>query len=149
MTVLVTTSANKSSLSYVTAEAITISNGAILTQDTTDTVYSGQLACVSSGSFEVNNASNTTPIVVILSSNAVDYRFEKNGKFKTRGAPITLGTSSGSASQTFSLASSPLSVIPYPSYVGIRDTALSVNVNPWLVVTTAGKPVVGVQSEYA
>lgn len=134
----VTTDQNLTTVTYASAEDITTSLGATLTWDSAAATLPGSMLCITSGRLLLKNTSTTIPLVATLSSNVKDYRFEKNGIFETSGDWISLGTATGVSGETFSLASAPLNVIPYPSLVEIELVAGSGNFFPYLVIPTNG-----------
>lgn len=141
----VSTSQNINNVTRIAGENITIDSGAILTIDaqvsadvTSLATNPGSIICITSGKLLLKNTSTTTPIVLTLNTNAKDLRFEKNGIFEARGAMIELGTGNGTSGQSFSLASSPLDVIPYPSYVEVEDAVGSGTYTPWMIQATVG-----------
>lgn len=150
----VSTDTNINGVTYIAAEDITITSGAILTIDaqvaadvTKLATLPGSLICSTSGKLRIVNTSTTTPIVLTLSGNTKDFRFEKNGIMECRGAPIQIGTGNGTT-QTFSFSSSPLNTIPYPSYVEVETASGSNTYMPWVVIPTAGYTVVQAQTEF-
>lgn len=87
----VSTSQNINAVTYISAEDITITSGAVLTVDaqvpadvTKITTLPGSLICATSGKLRLVNTSTSTPLVLTLSGNTKDFRFEKNGIFEVR-----------------------------------------------------------------
>jgi hypothetical protein len=140
----VSTSQNINAVTYIAGEDITIDSGAVLLIDAQEpadvtklSTNPGSIICTTSGKLSIVNTSTTTPIVLTLSANSKDFRFEKNGVMECRGAPIEIGTGNGST-QTFSFSSSPLNTISYPTYVEVETASGSGSYIPWVVVPTAG-----------
>ena len=101
----VSTDTNYSALTMADGDRITITQGAVLTINT-DTVQIERILCTTFGTCLVQNTSSTTPIFVDMGEDgatAAQLRFEGGGIIRTRGAWITLGTSDGTAGQTFTL----------------------------------------------
>lgn len=141
----VSTNQNLNAVTRTAGEDITITSGAILTIDaqvpadvTSLSTNLGSVICITSGQFNILNNSTTTPIVVQVSANSKDLRFEKNGKIYARGNAIQLGAATGSASESFSFSSAPLNNIPYPTHVEVETASGSDDYLPYWVVPVAG-----------
>lgn len=130
----ITSSVNLSSVSYTQGELFTITNGATLTINSTPALRPGSMVCITSGKIRIENVSTTTPIVFNLNDMENDYRIEGNGIFEIRGAPISLGTGTGSA-QTFNFGTI-FTGVPYfePTYVEVETSAGSGDYMPWMIV---------------
>lgn len=151
----ISTNTNWGAIGYSAGEDIDIDSGATLTIDaqvpadvTALATLPGNVRCLTSGKLRVVNTSTTTPICLTLQNNADDYRFEQNGIFEVRGAAIEIGTGTGLAGQTFDFSSSPLDVIPYPSYVEVETASGSGVYLPWWIICTAGATVTHSLSEF-
>lgn len=140
-TVTVSADINQSAVAYAAGDTIAIDSGAILTADTDGLTRPLKIQCTVSGEYSVVNTSTTNPIVITLNGNTGDFIFRKNGIFRLAGDFISLGAAAGTASETFSLASAPLNVIPYPSLVEVETAAGSGLYIPYKVICTAGKTV--------
>lgn len=145
----ISTSQNITAVSYASGETLTITSGATLTIDATPATQPGIIQCITSGKLSITNSSTTTPIVVTLSSNSMDFQFEKNGILEITGQMIELGTATGSSGETFSLNVSPYTTIPYPSYVEVETASGSGEYTPYFVVSTAGKTTVFATTEFS
>lgn len=102
-TFTVTTNTNYSSLSgIVNGDSVTVSEGARFTINTS-TVRLVTVECTTLGEIYIENTSTSTPIFVNIGVAATSgvIRAQGGGKLTTRGNWITIGTSNGSASQTF------------------------------------------------
>lgn len=130
-TFTVSTSQNYTAInggSFADYDRITIDQGATLTVNT-DTNIIERVLCITLGQLLVENASTTTPIFVKTGENGAtalaQLRFEGGGSMKVRGNWISLGTSNGNASQTFSLPmNSALEMIPdLPTVFVFKDGA--------------------------
>jgi hypothetical protein len=117
----------------------------VLLIDSQPTISVGQINCTTSGAVRIENDSTTTPIVFSRQLITHDLRLERNAKLITRGAPIVLGTGDGTANQQFSLASSPLDIIPYPSVVQVEIAGKSL---PWSVIPDAGTTITIPRTEF-
>ena len=141
----ISTSQNINAVTYASAEDLTINSGAVLTIDaqvpadvTKLSTFMGSMICTTSGTLYVLNNSTTTPLVITVSGNTKDLRFEKNGAIIMRGAPIEIGTTTGGASETFSLNSPPLDTIPYPGHIQVETSAGSGIYKNYIVAHIAG-----------
>lgn len=145
----VSTDTNLTAVSYTAGETIIITDGAVLTIDSTPSVRTGSIICTTSGKLKLSNISTTTPIVLTLDTNTNDLRFEKNGILEARGNMIELGTGDGTSGQAFSLASSPLDIIPYPSYVEVEDSVGAGTYTPYMVCAVDGFTINHSASEFS
>lgn len=153
---VISTNQNLGAVSYTVGEVLTIDSGAVLTIDaqvpadvSALATLPGTISCITSGKFRIVNNSTTDPLVLTLSSNTQDLRFEKSGIFEARGAMIELGTGNGASGQSFSLAAPPLDVIPFPSYVEVEDGVGAGTYTPWMVAPVAGYTVNWSASEFS
>ncbi len=105
-TFTVTTDTNYSSLAGVAdGDIVNISQGAIFTVNT-NTVRMQTIDCSSLGQIKIENTSTTTPIFINMGNNASfngTLRVQGGARLDVLGNWITIGTSNGSASQTFAL----------------------------------------------
>lgn len=102
-TFTVTTDTNYSSLSSpANGDIVQVSQGARFTINTS-TVRLVTVECTSLGEIYIENTSTSTPIFLNLGTSTVNglLRAEGGGKITVRGDWITIGTSNGTASQTF------------------------------------------------
>lgn len=99
-----TTSQNYTNIGHVDNDEITVSSLATLTIDT-DTNRIEDLRCITTGEFNIENSSSTTPIFIELGDDTVNslIRIEGGGRFIVNGNWITLGTSDGTSGQSFTL----------------------------------------------
>lgn len=130
---IVTTSQNLTSVSYVAGEIIEIRNGATLTISATPTVRPGTIQCITAGKLRIENSSSTVPLILELNEMNNDFRFEANGIFEIRGAPMSLGTGNG-LSQTFDFSSLFGGAIKNITYVEIEESPGSGVYMPWPIV---------------
>lgn len=147
----ITSDTNLSSISYASGEDIVIgANNVTLTINSTPSVIPGNItASGSNRKIRIENASNTTPIVVTLSANTKDFTCSSGGWFICRGSYISLGSGNDTGGQSFSFSSSPLNGIVYPTYVEVERTAGSGVYETWLVVNSAGYTINYPQSSFA
>ena len=137
-----------SAVVYAAGETIDMQNGAIVTWDATPATRPGSMQSLVRGELKGLNASATTPIVLTLNTNTNDFIFEQNGILRGRGAPISLGAATGAASETFSLFSAPLNIIPYPSHVEVETAAGSGLYHCYMIAPTAGTTVTWATTEF-
>ena len=115
----VETNQTYSAIGHTDDVQITVKNGAVLTIDT-DTARIEDLICTTLGTFLIRNTSAVTPIFIDIGDEATAaIRIEKGGVLDIQGAWITLGTSTGGASQTFTLPTN-LAGDKYKSLGGIE-----------------------------
>lgn len=145
---VISTDINLTAVSRTAGEILEITNNATLTVDSSTVPNTGGGRILGQGKFLITNASTTTPIVWTFNANTNDFQVEQNGIIEVRGAPISLGTATGLASETFSLFSAPLDVIPYPSLVEVETSAGSGEYWPYFIVCTAGKTVLWATTEF-
>lgn len=104
-TISVSTDTNYSALAVGPDDIIQIFNGAVLTVDTSTEVLR-QWRSTIAGEILVQNASTTTPIFLKVAGGAGGQgrlRFEYGSHFNCQGGLIQIGTSDGTANQTFTL----------------------------------------------
>jgi len=135
---IVTTSQNLTAVSYTAGEIIEIRNGATLTIDSTPATRPGTIQCITSGKLRIENSSTTTPIVLELENNTRDLRFEGNGVLEIRGAPMEIGTSSGSQ-MTFDFATLYSGVLTDITYVEVETAPSSGVYYPWHIANTTSR----------
>lgn len=107
-TFTVTTDTNYTALSGVAnGDIVNISQGAVFTINT-DTVNLQTISCLSIGKISIVNASTTTPIFLNLGTSTLNglLQAQAGALIEGLGAWITIGTSTGAASQTFTLPTS-------------------------------------------
>jgi len=130
---IVTTSQNLSAVSYSAGEIIEIRNGATVTIDAPLTTRPGTIQCITSGKLRIVNSSTTTPLVVELLDMNRDLRFEGNGVLEVRGAPIVIGTGTGSQ-MTWDFASLFSGAVTDVTYVDVETAPGSGEYMPWHIV---------------
>jgi hypothetical protein len=130
---IVTTDTNLTGVSYAQAETIEIRNGATLTVSATPATRPGTIQCITSGKLRIENSSTTVPLIFDLHDMDHDLRFEAGGVLEIRGAPMSLGTGTGSA-QTWDFTSLFGGVIRHMNYVEVEESAGSGVFMPWQVV---------------
>lgn len=135
---IVTTSQNITAVSYTAGEIIEIRNGATLTISASPATRPGTIQCITSGKLRIENSSTTVPLVLELQDNTRDLRFEGNGLLEIRGAPMEIGTSSGSQ-MTFDFATLYSGVLTDITYVEVETAPSSGVYYPWHIANTTSR----------
>lgn len=126
----ISTNKNLTEVTYAQAETLTITNGAVLTVNATPATMPGSVVCLTSGKLRIENSSDTVPLIFKLYDMTHDFRFEGNGVFEVRGAPMVLGQGSG-VGQTWDFATLYGGVIPEVTYVEV-ETGFGTGIyEPW------------------
>lgn len=126
----ISTNKNLTEVTYAQAETLTITNGAVLTVTATPATMPGSIVCLTSGKLRIENSSDTVPLIFKLYDMTHDFRFEGNGVFEVRGAPMVLGQGSD-VGQTWDFTALFGGVIPEVTYVEV-ETGLGTGLyEPW------------------
>jgi hypothetical protein len=127
----VSSDANLASITYSLGEQINVTNGAVLTINSTPNIRPGTISCSTKGKIRIVNLTGT-PIALLLNAITHDLIATGNGVLEVRGQPIVVHTGTGAAGQSFAAP------MDYPTYVEV-ETALASNLyRPWYVVPNAG-----------
>lgn len=129
----VSTSKLLSETTYATAETITINNGAVLTVDATNATRPGNITCLTSGKLSVVNSSPDTPLIFSIHDMTHDFRFEGNGIFEVRGAPMLLDYGTDTQ-QSWNFSTLYGGVIPEITYCEIEESPGSGLYMPWSII---------------
>jgi len=126
----ISTNKNLTEVTYAQAETLTITSGAVLTVNSTPTTMPGNITCITSGKLRIENSSDTVPLVFNLYDMIHDFRFEGNGVFEVRGAPMILGQGND-AGQTWDFTTLYGGVIPEVTYIDVETSPGSNVYEPW------------------
>ena len=104
-TITVTNDTNFSSLNIADNDILTLTSSARLTFDESTDVDLRTIQCITDGEFFCENLSNTPRFITVGGSTTSNQRIrlESGGRMVLRGQGISIGTSDGTANQSFTL----------------------------------------------